>query len=44
MSDATIVYLVLAALVVLFVWNKLPVEIVAVSAPLVLIATGVISV
>ena len=44
MSDAAIVYLVLAALVVLFVWNKLPVEIVAMSAPLALLATGVLSV
>ena len=44
MSDAAIVYLVLAALVVLFVWNKLPVEIVAFSAPLALLATGVLSV
>ncbi len=44
MSDAAIVYVVLAALVVLFVWNKVPVEIVALSAPLVLLATGVISI
>jgi di/tricarboxylate transporter len=42
-TDAAIVYLVLAALVVLFVWNKVPVEIVALSAPLALLATGVIS-
>ncbi len=44
MSDAAIVYVVLAALVVLVVWNKVPVEIVALSAPLVLLATGVISI
>ncbi len=44
MTDATIVYVVLAALVVLFVWNRVPVEIVAVSAPLALLATGLISV
>lgn len=44
MTDATIVYLVLAALVVLFVWNKVPVEIVALAAPLILFATGVITV
>ena len=44
MTDAAIVYLVLAALVVLFVWNKVPVEIVALSAPLALLATGVITV
>jgi di/tricarboxylate transporter len=43
-SDAAIVYAVLAALVVLFVWNKLPVEIVAFAAPLTLLATGVITV
>jgi di/tricarboxylate transporter len=42
-SDAAIVYAVLAALVVLFVWNKLPVEIVAFAAPLTLLATGVIT-
>lgn len=44
MTDATIVYVVLAALILLFVWNKLPVEIVAFAAPLALVATGVISV
>ena len=44
MNDAAIVYLVLAGLVVLFVWNRVPVEVVAVSAPLTLAATGVISV
>lgn len=44
MSDATVVYLVLGGLIVLFVWNKVPVELVAVSAPLTLVATGVISV
>jgi di/tricarboxylate transporter len=43
-SDAAIVYIVLGALVVLFVWNKLPVEIVSFSAPLALLATGVITV
>jgi di/tricarboxylate transporter len=42
-SDAAIVYAVLTALVVLFVWNKLPVEIVAFAAPLTLLATGVIT-
>jgi di/tricarboxylate transporter len=43
-SDAGIVYAVLAGLVVLFVWNKLPVEIVALAAPLALLATGVLSI
>jgi di/tricarboxylate transporter len=44
MTDATIVYLVLAGVVVLFVWNKFPVEIVAVGASLTLLATGVLDV
>jgi di/tricarboxylate transporter len=43
MTDASIVYLVLIAVVVLFVWNRLPVEIVAMGAALMLVATGVIS-
>jgi di/tricarboxylate transporter len=41
-SDVAISFAVLAALVVLFVWNRLPVEIVAVGAALVLWATGVL--
>lgn len=44
MTDATVVYIVLAALVVLFVWNKIPPDLVALSAPIALFATGVISV
>ncbi len=43
MSDAAIVYLVLAAVVALFIWNKLPVEVVAVGAALTLSATGVLT-
>jgi di/tricarboxylate transporter len=43
-SDIAIVYAVLAAVVVLFVWNRLPVEIVAIGAALVLAATGVLDV
>jgi len=43
MSDATIVYLVLVAVVALFIWNKLPVEVVAVGSALTLAATGVLS-
>jgi di/tricarboxylate transporter len=43
-SDAALVYVVLAGLVVLFVWNRLPVEIVALAAPLTLLATGVLSI
>ena len=42
MSDVAISFAVLAALVVLFVWNRLPVELVAVGAALVLWATGVL--
>jgi len=44
MTDATIVYLVLGAVVLLFIWNRFPVEIVAVGASLTLVAAGVISV
>ncbi|HEY6634411.1 MAG TPA: SLC13 family permease, partial [Acidimicrobiia bacterium] len=44
MTDATIVYLVLAGVVVLFIWNKFPVEIVALGASLTLLATGVLDV
>jgi di/tricarboxylate transporter len=43
MSDAAIVYLVLAAVVVLFIWNKFPVEVVAVGSALVLAATNVLT-
>jgi di/tricarboxylate transporter len=42
-SDATIVYLVLVAVVALFIWNKLPVEVVAVGSALTLAASGVLS-
>lgn len=42
MSDAGIVFCILAATVALFVWNRLPVEIVAVGASLALVATGVL--
>jgi hypothetical protein len=40
MSDATISLSILAAVVVLFVWNRFPVELVAVAAALVLYFTG----
>ena len=43
MSDATIVYLVLAVVVALFIWNKVPVEVVAVGSALTLAATGVLT-
>jgi di/tricarboxylate transporter len=42
MSHATISFVVLGAAVVLFVWNRLPPEIVAVGAALALYATGVL--
>ncbi len=41
MADSTISFLVLGAVVVLFVWNRLPVELVAIGAGLTLYATGV---
>ena len=43
MSDATISLLILAAVVVLFVWNRFPVELVAVGAGLALYFTGVLT-
>lgn len=43
MTDATIVFLVLGAVVVLFVWNKFPVEVVALGSALALAGAGVIS-
>lgn len=43
MSPAAITLLTLAVVVALFVWNRLPVEIVAVGSALVLYATGVLS-
>jgi di/tricarboxylate transporter len=43
MSDLTITLLILAAAVVLFVWNRLPVGIVALGVALALWATGVLT-
>src|SRR6185503_5576125 len=43
MSDVTITFAVLAAIVVLFVWGRVPVEVVAIGAALVLWATGVLT-
>lgn len=43
-SDIAISFSVLGGVVVLFVWNKLPVEIVAIAATLTLWATGVLTV
>ncbi|MCX6520638.1 MAG: SLC13 family permease [Actinobacteria bacterium] len=44
MSDIAICFSVLAGAVVLFVWNKLPVEVVALGAALTLWATGVLTI
>jgi di/tricarboxylate transporter len=43
MSDITICYVVLAGVVLLFIWNRIPVEIVALGAALSLWATGVLT-
>ena len=42
MSDATISLIVLAVIVVLFVWNRFPVEVVAIGTALTLYFTGVL--
>ena len=42
MSDATVTYIVIAAAVVVFVWDRLPVALVAVGVALSLWATGVL--
>ncbi len=44
MADSTITFLVLGVAVVLFVWNRLPVEIVAIGVALSLYATGILTV
>ena len=43
MSDIAITFAVIAAIVALFVWGRLPVEVVAIGAALVLWATGVLT-
>jgi di/tricarboxylate transporter len=43
MSDTTIVYLILAAVIAVFVWDKLPVAVVAIGVALSLWATGVLT-
>src|SRR5262245_28431741 len=43
MSDIAITFAVIAAIVALFVWGRLPVEVVAIGATLVLWATGVLT-
>jgi di/tricarboxylate transporter len=42
LSDITITFLIIAVVVVLFVWNKLPVAVVAMLTPLALFFTGVL--
>jgi di/tricarboxylate transporter len=42
MSDIAISFAVLAALVILFVWNRFPVELVAIAGALTLYATGIL--
>jgi len=42
-SDSTITFLVLAAVVLVFAWDRVPVAIVAVGAALSLWATGVLN-
>jgi di/tricarboxylate transporter len=43
MSDVAITFAVIAAIVVLFVWGRLPVEVVAIGAALALWATGILT-
>jgi di/tricarboxylate transporter len=43
MSEITITFAVIAGIVVLFVWGRLPVEVVAIGAAIVLWATGVLT-
>ena len=43
MDDATVVLVVLGVVVVLFVWNRLPVEVVALGSSLSLYAVGILS-
>jgi di/tricarboxylate transporter len=44
MSDETLTFLVLGAVVALFVWNRFPIELVAVGSALALWATGVLTI
>ena len=44
MDDSTVSLLILAAVIALFIWNRLPVEIVAIGTGLVLYATGLLTV
>src|SRR5215468_10297365 len=42
MIEIAIVFAILVAVVVLFVWNRVPVEVVAIGAALALYATGIL--
>src|SRR5215831_14735389 len=42
MAQSTICFLILGAVVALFIWNRLPIGIVAIAASLALYATGVL--
>lgn len=44
MADSTLTFIILGVAVVLFVWNRLPVEAVALGVPLALWATGVLTI
>jgi putative Mn2+ efflux pump MntP len=43
-SDASITFAILGAVIVLFVWNRLPIEVVAIGAALALVATSVLEI
>ncbi len=44
MSDITLTFAILVAVVALFIWNRIPVALVAVGAALALFATGILSI
>ena len=43
MSDITLTFAILAAVVALFIWNRIPVDLVAIGAALALFATGILT-
>jgi di/tricarboxylate transporter len=44
MNEITLTFAILVAVVVLFIWNRVPVEIVAIGAALALFATGILTI
>ena len=44
MSDITLTFAILAAVVALFIWNRIPVDLVAIGAALALFATGILTI